>query len=94
MNDVNHAILARVENVLRTTGHAELADALVSLPSEVLARPRGLVEALRDHAVNLRADRLLATASALERYADDLARAQTVRGALRVAFDAAKRGAW
>lgn len=90
---MNPAIFARAENILRTTGHAELADALAGA-GETLARPRTLVDALRAQAANLRNERLPATASALEAYADDLARAQTVRGALRVAFDAAKRGAW
>ena len=87
------ALLARVENILRTTGHAETADALAGA-GEALARPRTLVDALRAQAANLRNERLPATASALEAYADQLARAQTVTGALRVALEAAKRGAW
>lgn len=90
---IDIALLARVENILRTTGHAEIADALAGA-GEALARPRTLVDALRGQAANLRNERLPATASALEAYADQLARAQTVTGALRVALDAAKRGAW
>jgi len=40
------ALLARIENILRTTGHAEVADALAGAGAS-LARPRTLVDALR-----------------------------------------------
>ena len=88
------ALLARAENILRTTGHADLVEGLLASGGELLARPRGLVEALRGQAANLRNERLPATASALEASADQLAGAQTVAGALRVAWQAAKAGLW
>lgn len=88
----SRVLFAQVENVLRTSGHAELADQLVTQDRPA---PWGFVEALRSQAANMRNLGMTGTASSLEDMASRLERsAPTVASALADVVRCALAGRW
>lgn len=86
------AVLAKIENMLRTGGWHELADELVAVTGLVV--PQDVLDALRSQAAAQRGLGHTGTASSLEELVAKVQKAQTVRSALATAWRLAKAGVW